>query len=52
MLDMLTVVTPMRNEEETAELFMQRLLPALERNSSKWKLMQKPSKKETNQAQY
>jgi len=39
MLDMLTVVTPMRNEEETAELFMQRLLPALERNSSKWKII-------------
>ena len=38
-LDMLTVVTPMRNEEETAELFMQRLLPALERNSSKWKII-------------
>src|SRR2546425_12729487 len=39
MLDMLTVVTPMRNEEETAELFIQRLIPSLERNSSKWKLI-------------
>ena len=39
MLDMLTVVTPMRNEEETAELFMQRLIPSLERNSSKWKII-------------
>ncbi len=39
MLDMLTVVTPMRNEEETAELFMQRLIPSLERNTSKWKII-------------
>jgi dolichol-phosphate mannosyltransferase len=39
MLDMITVVTPMRNEEETAELFMQRLVPSLERNSSKWRII-------------
>src|SRR5437879_13906291 len=39
MLDTPTLVPPMRNEKETAELFMQRLLPALERNSSKWKLI-------------
>jgi dolichol-phosphate mannosyltransferase len=39
MLDMITVVTPMRNEEETADLFMQRLVPSLERNSSKWRII-------------
>jgi len=39
MLDLITVVTPMRNEEETADLFMQRLVPSLERNSSKWRMI-------------
>jgi dolichol-phosphate mannosyltransferase len=39
MLDIITVVTPMRNEEETAELFMQRLIPSLERNATKWKII-------------
>jgi len=35
----LNVVTPMRNEEETAESFLERLLKALGQNARRWKII-------------
>jgi len=39
MIANLTAVTPMRNEEETAPKFLERLMRALSSNASKWKVI-------------
>ena len=39
MIPDLNVVTPMRNEEETAPTFLERLLKSLQRNTSDWKII-------------
>ena len=39
MIANLTAVTPMRNEEETAPIFLERLMRALSSNASSWKII-------------
>jgi dolichol-phosphate mannosyltransferase len=39
LLDNLNVVTPMRNEEETAEIFLERLVKALAQNARQWNIL-------------
>ncbi len=39
MLENLTAVTPMRNEEETAKAFLDRLIASLSGNASKWRII-------------
>jgi len=39
MIANLTAVTPMRNEEETAPMFLERLMKALSWNASSWKII-------------
>lgn len=39
MIPNLNVVTPMRNEEETAPAFLERLLKSLQRNASSWRII-------------
>lgn len=39
MLDNLNAVTPMRNEEETAKAFLDRLCASLDRNARKWRII-------------
>ncbi len=39
MLASLNVVTPMRNEEETAPLFLERLTKSLDLNASSWRIL-------------
>ncbi len=38
-MDRLTVVAPMRNEEETAQAFLERLLAALRNNAKQWRII-------------
>ena len=39
MLENLNLVTPMRNEEETAQVFLERLLKALAKNAHHWNII-------------